>query len=238
MRRLAALCTGSVLALAASGCMSTEADWRERYLEKERDASEASNRLSEERNAHAAAVAQLEGARGRISQLERDGQGRPGEAAMAPAATEASLTEDVKRMKAAGLDVRRTPDGDIGITLPADVTFGAGSKDLTPAGKKSLDQVRSELQSKFAGYPVRIEGHTDSDPIKKSGFKDNWELGSERALSAVRYLNSTGISPERLLSISRGDTMPVADNKSDKGKARNRRVEVIILVPHGQTMAK
>ena len=238
MRRPAAIGAAAFLAVAATGCMSSEADWRERYLEKELQATEASNRLSEERNAHAAAVAQLEQARNRISTLEREPLAGSSGSSPEAAAPAPGLDDGVRNLRGAGLDVRQTADGDIGVTLPADVTFSPGSRDLTSAGKKSLDQVAKELQGSFAGYPVRIEGHTDSDPIRKSGFKDNWELGSERALAAVRYLGSVGVSSERLLSVSRGDTMPVADNKSDKGKARNRRVEVIILVPRGSTMSK
>jgi chemotaxis protein MotB len=148
------------------------------------------------------------------------------------------VTDAVGKLKDSGMDARETADGNIAITLPSDINFGAGSKDLTSAGKKTLEQVAKELDARFAGYSVRIEGHTDSDPIKKSNFKDNWELGSERALAVLRHLTTLGVSSERLTSSSRGDTMPVSDNKSDKGKAKNRRVEVIVLMPSDATMAK
>jgi hypothetical protein len=119
--------------------MSTDADWRERYLEKERDANEANAKLSEERAAHAAAVAQLEEARGRLNSMER---GRPAEAS-SPADVPAGpgVGAEVDRMRKGGLDVHETADGNIAIVLPADITFGSGSKELTPAGRKSIDQV-------------------------------------------------------------------------------------------------
>lgn len=231
-------------AFAATGCAATDADWRERYLEKEREASDMGSQVSSERNARATAVSQLEEARARVANLERENEslrGGSGGVAAAPAATDNSgaVSESVERLKAKGMDARRTADGNIAITLPSDINFSAGSKDLTAAGKKAVDQLAGELDGQFAGYSVRIEGHTDGDPIKKAPFKDNWELGSERALSVLRSLvNDHRIAAERLIAASRGETVPVDDNKSDKGKARNRRVEVIVLVPHDSAMGK
>lgn len=229
--------------LAGTGCAATDADWRERYLEKERDSSDMAAQISSERSARATAVSQLEEARAQLAALERENEAlksRPAEAAAEPApANDAAANESVDRLKTKGFDAYRTADGNIAIVLPADINFAAGSKDLTPAGKKAVDQLSGELDGQFAGYSIRIEGHTDGDPIKKAPFKDNWELGSERALSVLRTLvNDHKIAPERLVAASRGETVPVADNKSDKGKAKNRRVEVVVLVPHDSSMAK
>ena len=237
MKGLYALASATVLALGATGCASSEADWRERYLEKERDASEASTRLMDERAAHAAAVAQLEESRRRLNSLDRD----DGVSRAAPSAaplSDAGVSAQVERLRSTGLDVHQTSDGNIAIVLPSDISFGAGSKELTPAGKKAVEGLISELNGNFAGHSIRIEGHTDADPIKRSNFKDNWELGSERALSVVRHLTAGGIPGERLTAVSRADTMPVADNKSNEGKAKNRRVEVVVLVPRGSVSAK
>ena len=237
MKGLYALASATVLAIGATGCASTEADWRERYLEKERDASEASTRLTDERAAHAAAVAQLEEARRRLNSLDRD-DGAPRAAPSAAPVSDAGVSAQVDRLRQSGLDVHQTSDGNIAIVLPSDINFGAGSKELTAAGKKAVEGLIGELNGSFAGHSIRIEGHTDADPIKRSNFKDNWELGSERALSVVRHLTAGGIPSERLTAVSRGDTMPVADNKSNEGKAKNRRVEVVVLVPRGSVSAK
>jgi len=228
-------------AFAATGCASTAADWRERYLEKEQEAADLSTNLADERNQRADAVAQLEEARARALELEKENENlrnRPATVAEAPV-PDSGVGETLDRLKKNGMDAYQTADGNIAIVLPSDITFGAGSKDLTAAGKKSVDAVARELQSTFAGQTVRVEGHTDGDPIRKSKFTDNWELGGERALTVLRYLaQNHSVSPERLMGATRGETMPVADNKSDKGKARNRRVEIVVIVPRDQALAR
>jgi chemotaxis protein MotB len=241
MKQAAGLALLGVVVLVGAGCAATDADWRERYLEKEKDSSDLAAQLSSERSARAVAVSQLEEARAQVSSLQRENEGlkgRPGEAAIAPVDT-SGVDSSVDSLKTKGFDAHRTADGNIAIVLPSDINFAAGSKDLTPAGKKAVDQIAGELDGQFAGYSIRIEGHTDGDPIRKAPFKDNWELGSERALSVLRALvNDHKVAPERLVAASRGETVPVSDNKSDKGKAKNRRVEVVVLVPHDSTMAK
>jgi chemotaxis protein MotB len=232
---------GLVAGLTVAGCASSDADWRERYLEKERDSSDMAGQLSSERSARASAVSQLEEARAQVAALQKENDGLKGgrgETAAVPVDT-SGVDSSVDSLKTKGFDAHRTADGNIAIVLPSDINFAAGSKDLTSAGKKAVDQIAGELDGQFAGYSIRIEGHTDGDPIKKAPFKDNWELGSERALSVLRCLvNDHKVSPERLVAASRGETVPVADNKSDKGKAKNRRVEVVVLVPHDSSMAK
>jgi chemotaxis protein MotB len=139
--------------------------------------------------------------------------------------------------------VTLTKDGNIEITLAADVTFGSGSSELSESGKKSVRTLAPLLKGKFAPYQVRVEGHTDATPLAKTKdkYKDNFGLGSARALSVVRFMESDlGIEPTRLMSASRGEHEPVADNKTDAGKKHNRRVEVIVVVPHdaATSMAK
>lgn len=240
MKRVAGLGLLGLLSFVAVGCASTDADWRERYLEKERDASDLAAQLSQERDARSNAVAELEQARAQIQDLEARNAAlasRPAAPAAAPSGGD--VNETLARLKRNGIDAYQTADGNISIVLPADINFAAGSKDLTPAGRKSVEQVAREINGQFSGYTVRIEGHTDGDPIRKSKFTDNWELGSERALTVLRQLQSAHkVAPERLVAATRGETFPVADNKSDKGKARNRRVEVVVIVPRDAALAK
>ncbi len=140
-------------------------------------------------------------------------------------------------------EVTLTKDGNIEITLAADVTFGAGSAELSESGKKSVKTLAPLLKGKFAPYQVRVEGHTDATPLAKTKdkYKDNFGLGSARALSVVRFMETDlSIEPTRLMSASRGEHEPVADNKTDAGKRHNRRVEIVVVVPHdaATSMAK
>ena len=232
MKRVAGLVLSGVLGAVGAGCSTPDANWQERYLETEQERATAIEELSAERAARTAATAEAEAAR--MAAL----QGGRSDAPVMPPRGGKAVDDAVKDLRARDMDAAVTADGNITITLPSDINFGAGSKELTSAGKKVVEQVAKELDSRFPGYSVRIEGHTDADPIKKSNFKDNWELGSERALAVLRYLTTLGVSSERLTSSSRGDTMPVGDNKSNSGKAKNRRVEVIVLVPQDAAMAE
>jgi chemotaxis protein MotB len=133
-----------------------------------------------------------------------------------------------------------TKDGNIEITLASDVNFGSGSADLSEAGKKSLKAISPLLKGKFAPYQIRVEGHTDATPLAKTKtkFSDNFGLGSARSLSVVRFMETDlGIEPTRLMSASRGEHEPVADNKSDTGKKQNRRVEIVVVVPHDAALS-
>ncbi|MHC5077322.1 MAG: OmpA/MotB family protein, partial [Planctomycetota bacterium] len=91
-----------------------------------------------------------------------------------------------------------------------------------------LDHINSVLRSKYGGRQIDVVGHTDSDPIKKSSWQDNWELSAQRALSVLRYLVKQGISSEQIRAVGRGESQPIASNSSASGKARNRRVEIVV----------
>jgi len=112
------------------------------------------------------------------------------------------------------------------IVLPQRVTFASGKADLTSEGKDVLAKVAAALKDDFAGQPVRVEGHTDTDPIKKTKhlYRDNWDLGAERAMAVVRYLQQAGIAPERLSAATYSMYRPISDKKDE-----NRRVEVVVI---------
>jgi chemotaxis protein MotB len=73
-----------------------------------------------------------------------------------------------------------------------------------------------------------VVGHTDTDPIQKSSWKDNLELSAQRALSVARYLMEHGIPDKQLRAAGCGPARPVASNATAEGKARNRRVEIVV----------
>lgn len=80
-------------------------------------------------------------------------------------------------------------------------------------------------------HNVVVVGHTDSVPISSARFPSNWELSSARAGSVVRYLQANGVDGRRLRAVGYADTQPLADNASAEGRARNRRVELVLEAP-------
>ncbi len=118
--------------------------------------------------------------------------------------------------------------GTITVTLQNAILFAPGKATLKKTTSVELDHIRSVLQSQYPGKQIDVVGHTDSDPIKKSKWKDNWELSSQRALSVVRYLIKRGIQEDRIRAVGCGESRPVTSNATASGKARNRRVEIVV----------
>ena len=118
--------------------------------------------------------------------------------------------------------------GTITVTLPNAILFDSRKATLKRATSTELDHIYSVIRDKYSGKQIDVVGHTDTDPIKKSKWKDNWELSAQRALSVLRYLVKKGISPEKIKASGRGQSQPIASNSSSSGKARNRRVEIVV----------
>jgi len=118
--------------------------------------------------------------------------------------------------------------GTITVTLRNTILFDSGKATLKKTRSTELDHILSVLQSKYDGRQIDVVGHTDADPIKKSKWKDNWELSAQRALSVTRYLIKGGIAKDRIRAVGRGASQPIASNATASGKARNRRVEIIV----------
>ena len=115
----------------------------------------------------------------------------------------------------------------VSIEINANVLFKPGEASLEP---DSLGVLRAVAQT-LAPEPFNLEitGYTDNVPISSTLFPSNWELSATRASSVVRLFADNGISPERLLAIGREASHPVASNGTPEGRARNRRVEIMIL---------
>jgi chemotaxis protein MotB len=118
--------------------------------------------------------------------------------------------------------------GTITVTLPTAILFAPGQAALKNKTSTELDHIRSVLQEKYSGNQIDVVGHTDSDPIKKSKWKDNWELSAQRALTVVRYLTAKGIGEDKIRAVGCGAARPVASNSTASGKAQNRRVEIVV----------
>jgi len=116
------------------------------------------------------------------------------------------------------------------ITVLGDVLFDSGKAKVRPEAYAILDKVAVVLREDVPQLNVGIEGHTDSQPIKLSTWKSNWELSTARALSVLHYLvDKEGISPDRLSAIGYGQFKPVKSNLTESERQFNRRVEIVIL---------
>lgn len=110
------------------------------------------------------------------------------------------------------------------LTVSGDLLFNAGQSALKDSAKKTLDKVATELKSsRYSQYSVRVEGYTDTDPIKKSKWASNEALSEARARSVEKYLASKGVSSSRVSAVGRGAANPKSS------KAASRRVEIFIL---------
>ena len=116
------------------------------------------------------------------------------------------------------------------ISLGEKGVFDSGSDQIKPEGRVLLDTIATSLVS--LGNYIRIEGHTDNVPISNSRFPSNWELSAARATGVLTYLISKfGLFPEALSVAGYGEYRPAASNDTEEGKARNRRVDIVVLNP-------
>jgi outer membrane protein OmpA-like peptidoglycan-associated protein len=115
--------------------------------------------------------------------------------------------------------------GTITVNLPGDVLFASGEDALKPSARATLDKVVSALKGDYAGRRVRVEGHSDSDPIVKTKDKyaDNLDLSLNRAASVTRFLESRGVSPKLITTSGFGPAHPKGS------KAASRRVEIVVV---------
>ncbi|MHB1085043.1 MAG: flagellar motor protein MotD [Thiobacillus sp.] len=115
----------------------------------------------------------------------------------------------------------------VSIEINANVLFAPGQAELEPQSLAVLRAVAEHLQRE--PFNLEITGHTDNIPISTPVFASNWELSAVRASSVVRLLADNGIAPARLFAIGREASQPIASNDTAEGRARNRRVELMIL---------
>ena len=136
-----------------------------------------------------------------------------------------------ERLKGSGASVR-IKEGKISVMLPSSILFNSGQTKLKKAAKNSLTKVCNVLKKDFPNATIRIEGHTDSDPLKRTKklYNSNWELSALRAANVLHYLvDSCKLDPKKLYVAGFGKHQPVASNKSKGGKKKNRRVEIVVL---------
>jgi chemotaxis protein MotB len=120
-------------------------------------------------------------------------------------------------------------DGGLILRLDAGATFGSGSAEIMQGAVPALDAVGGVLSQ--VGNSVRVEGHTDDIPMRPTPqYPDNWALSSARANVVLRYLHDYyQIASGRLSVAGYADSHPVAPNSTPQGRAKNRRVDIVVL---------
>lgn len=141
-----------------------------------------------------------------------------------------SMAEEIRRVLAplvSGGQVRVTEGAHgISVEINASVLFAPGEALL---GIEAARALRAVAQVVSAGdFPITIEGHTDNLPISTPNFPSNWELSAVRASSVVRLFIENKVAAYRMTAAGYGDQRPVADNSTADGRARNRRVTILI----------
>jgi chemotaxis protein MotB len=118
------------------------------------------------------------------------------------------------------------------INLREATFFASGDDTVAPASEAILAKIAAEIQR--LGNAVRLEGHTDSKPIHNSRFRSNWELSVARSIAMLElFRQKFGVAPERLSVAGYAENSPVDSNDSEEGRARNRRVDLVILSEEG-----
>ncbi len=121
--------------------------------------------------------------------------------------------------------------GTLQLNIVDRLLFDAGSAQIKEGGLEAIDRIASAIKGQ-PGQAVRVEGHTDNVPISGNlarYYSTNWELSSARAIAVVRRLEAQGVSPGRLSAAGYSFHRPAADNGTDEGRARNRRIEILMI---------
>lgn len=131
------------------------------------------------------------------------------------------------RLNGEDVSVEHTARG-VSIRIKDEVLFDSGSTVMKPGMKDLLDLIAALVRE--LPNLISIEGHTDSVPIKTAAFPSNWELSAARATTLVRYfINEHQMDGSRFSASGFGGERPIAPNDTAKGRATNRRVEIVIL---------
>lgn len=167
---------------------------------------------------------QLEDRSNRVQELENLIASKDAEMTQLKNAISKALTD----FEGKGLTVEQR-NGKVYVSMENKLLFGSGSWAVGSEGRKAVEQLGSVLADN-PDIAILIEGHTDNVPYAGSGqLKGNWDLSTKRATAIVNILReNTNINPESLTAAGRGEHAPIATNDTAEGRAKNRRIEVIL----------
>ncbi len=230
---------GALVGAAAGGAAGAFGGdiYARRKTEKDKDALQGD--LENLRNQNEEKSKRIEELEGQIKdlqdQLEKERQKPKAEEVSQAPATEtqpAAGDEEVRDLQEAMGSEAEVGRSDKGITLTfvSEVLYASGKASLTKTGEQALHKAAQLIRERYPNNEISIEGHTDNEPIKYSGYRSNWELSCDRALSVLHYLiEQENFRPELLSATGYADTRPVAPNDTALGRRLNRRAVIVIL---------
>lgn len=146
-----------------------------------------------------------------------------------------AISKALHNFEGKGLTVEQR-NGKIYVSMENKLLFNSGSWAVGTEGKKAVEQLASVL-SQNKDINVLIEGHTDNVPYTGTTILDNWDLSVKRATAIVRILEDKGVNQTQITAAGRSEFVPVGSNETSEGKAKNRRIE-IILAPNLDEISK
>jgi len=207
-----------LIGLTSVGCQRS-VDERNALMDQNREAQAEINRL---RLANDALMNDLASANAEITRLlEENAALRAARVTPTPAPTTNQGNTGFEGID--DVDAERSGNT-VTVRVASDILFSSGKIDLKSTAKRTLAEVAGVLQSQYGGKTIRVEGYTDTDPIKKSGWKDNLELSLQRSAAVHRYLQQRGIDAERMYAAGFGATNTLGS------KAASRRVEIVVVL--------
>ena len=220
-------------ALAAGGCVSKgefeklQADKNQEIdgLQKQRDAlDQQTKQLQSQRAALEKQQADL---RAEVENLQR----QKSQLETANVQTKSQYDGLIQNLNAevqkGQLQVRQYKDM-LTVEVAEQLFFDSGRAALKDQGKEVLKKVGDALKG-YEDKAIRVVGHTDNVPIATAQFPSNWELSVARATTVVRFLQASGIPPERMTASGRGEFSPIAPNDDADGRRKNRRIEITLV---------
>lgn len=173
----------------------------------------------------------LDEVRERVGGLERDNARLQREKDTITHSQETLETEMRRVLQSKDITISEL-QGKLTVDILERVLFDSGEATLKPEGQQVLRRV-AEVLAQYPKRQIHVIGHTDNVPIRAAArdrYPSNWELSTARATAAVRFLSEqAGVAPSRLGAVGYGEFRPVADNTTAEGRARNRRIALVVL---------
>ena len=224
------------LALLCSGCLVAES----KYLKKVDETNQLTQQIASLETQNKGLTEQVTSLTGKVADLEAD-KARLAESLDRAAkktqeqekasSTYQQLLKEMKTEIAQGQITIKELKGKLTMDVVDKILFASGEAKVKKEGLEVLDRV-VEILKDVKDKNIRIEGHTDNVPIAGKLAKiypTNWELSAARAINVSRYLQQQGIDPSVLSATAFGEYQPIADNTTPEGRAKNRRIAIILL---------